>query len=121
MICPCCGSRISAKANPCPNCKQVFTSEFGRIPNFPGLAINWIECPWCEAALKLDGTLDVGGDTPRQHRDRRRKTLAGHKCPNPKRYGNDRCAMCWNIITIPTYHEGKAYGSDCIQVIRREA
>jgi hypothetical protein len=123
MICPQCGSRISPSANPCPNCFQRFTSEFGRVPHFPGLAIDWIECPWCNEALKLCGTLDTGGDTERQHRERRRKTLTAHSLTCRKRipYGEERCARCDRIVTVIRYFEGRLYGPCCLTVARNES
>src|SRR6266496_1313585 len=124
MICPGCGSQISSSARSCPRCKRVFASEFGRIRNFPGLVIEWIECPWCGKALKVYGEIDVGGDTPQQHRDRRRETLNRHRkaCRHSDEYG-ERCARCDTGITVLAkdtlkYHKGRVYGSECLPIVR---
>jgi hypothetical protein len=126
MICPGCGSRIASSERVCPQCKRVFTSEFGRIRNFPGLVIEWIECPWCAKALKVYGEMDSGGDTPQQHRDRRDETLDRHRkaCRHSDDYG-ERCARCGtgiNILARDTlkYHKGRVYGSECLPTVRSD-
>ena len=127
MVCPGCGSRIPSSLSSCPQCKRVFTSEFGRIRNFPGLVIEWIECPWCGKALKVCGQMDVGGDTPQQHRDRRCETLNRHRkaCRHSDHYG-ERCARCGrtgiNILARDTlkYHKGRVYGSECLPIVRSD-
>jgi len=126
MVCPGCGSKISSSSNSCAHCKRVFTSEFGRVPRFPGLVIEWIECPWCGKPLKVSGQMDVGGDTTRQHCERRRETLDRHRnsCPYSDKYG-ERCARCGTGINIVSqdvlkYHKGRVYGSCCLPIVRSE-